>query len=462
MKRGPKTENKPPIIIESKPLYKTLVRVALPIALQSLIASSLNLVDNLMVGSLGEVELAAVGLSTQLFFVHFGVMFGFSSGSAAFMAQFWGKQDVPSIRKVAGFAVLICFGVSLLFFLPAFLTPESVLRLFTDIPEVIVIGRDFVKIAAISFLTIGITYPLSAALRATQQTSLPLKINAAALSINTILNFFLIFGNFGAPALGVKGAAIATATARILELALYLYFVFIRKNLIAGGPRKFFGWQKPLVARILITAIPVVINETMWSLGMATYNAAYGRIGVTEFAAVQASNTLNTLFILAIFSLGDAVLILVGQRIGMGQMDYAFALAKRLLRIGFFIGAVSGGLLILASQFIIRLFDFTPAGRHYALLIICIYGLFMPLKVYSGLNIVGTLRCGGDTRFAMCVEVGAVWLIGVPLVFFGALMLRLPVYFVVLMAQTEEIVKITLCRRRFLSGKWLNNLVRDI
>jgi putative MATE family efflux protein len=378
------------------------------------------------------------------------------------MAQFFGKQDMVSIRKVAGFAVLVCLGVSLLFFLPAVLAPERVLRLFTDIPEVIVLGKDFVRIAAVSFLTLSVTYPLSAALRATQQTSLPLKISAVALSVNTIVGFLLIFGNFGAPALGVKGAAVATASARILELLLYFYIVFVRKNRLAGRPREFFGWRRPLIVRILVTAVPVIINETMWSLGMATYNAAYGRIGVTEFAAVQASNTLSTLFTLAIFSLGDALLILVGQRIGMGQMDYAFALARRLLRIGLYIGVASGVLLILTSQFIIRLFSFTPAGQRYALLIICIFGVFMPLKVYSGLNIVGTLRCGGDTRFAMCAEVGAVWLIGVPLVFLGALYLRLPVYFVVLMAQTEELVKFVLCRRRFLSGKWLNNLVHDI
>jgi len=462
MRSGRKSEDKPTVIIETKGLYKTLARVALPIALQSLITSSLNLLDNLMVGSLGEVELAAVGLSTQLFFIHHGVMFGFSSGSAAFMAQFWGKQDVKSIRKVTGFAVLVCFSISLLFFLPAFFVPDRVLRLFTDIPEVIVLGKDFVRIAAVSFLTLGITFPLSTALRTTQQTSLPMKISAAIFSVNTFLGFTLIFGNFGAPALGVKGAAMATATARLLELTLYLYVIFIRKNILAGRPGDFFGWIKPLVVKILITATPVVINESMWSLGMATYNAAYGRMGVTEFAAIQASNTLNTLFILAIFSLGDALLILVGQRIGMGQMDYAFALAKRLLRIGLIIGATSGGLLILTSQFIIRLFSFTPAGQHYALLILCIYGIFMPLKVYSGLNIVGTLRCGGDTRIAMCIEVGVVWLIGVPLVFLGALYFKLPIYFVVLMAQAEEAAKFYLCRKRFLSKKWLNNLIHDI
>jgi len=455
-------ENKLSVKIESKSLYRTLARVALPIALQSLIASSLNLLDNLMVGRLGEVELAAVGLSTQLFFVHIGVMFGFASGSSAFMAQFWGKQDVASIRKVTGFAVLVCFGISMLFFLPAFFMPDKVLRLFTDIPGIILIGKDYIRVAALSFLTIGITFPLSAVLRTTQQTSIPLKISIVVFSTNTILNYILIFGSFGAPAMGVRGAAAATAIARTIELCLYFYVIFARKNLIAGKLGEFSGWHRPLVLRILATAVPVVINETMWSLGMAAYNAAYGRMGVTEFAAVQASNTLNTLFILAIFSLGDALLILVGQRIGMGEMEYAFALAKRLLRIGFCVGGASGVLLILTSQLIIRLFNFTPAGQQYALIIICIYGVFMPLKVYSGLNIVGTLRVGGDTRTAMFFEVGSVWLIGVPLVFFGALFLSLPIYIVVLMAQTEEVVKGIFCWRRFRSKKWLNSLIHDI
>lgn len=455
-------KNKQPVKIESKSLYRTLARVALPIALQSLITSSLNLLDNLMVGSLGEIELAAVGLSTQLFFVHISVMFGFASGSSAFMAQFWGKQDVKSIRKVTGFTVMVCFGISMLFFLPAFFIPNYVLRLFTDIPGVIDLGKDYVRIAAVSFLTLGITFPLSSVLRTTQQTSIPLKISIVVFSTNTLLNYILIFGSFGAPAMGVSGAATATAISRVIELILYFYIIFIRKNLIAGKLSEFTGWQRILILRILATAVPVVINETMWSLGMAAYNAAYGRMGVTEFAAVQASNTLNTLFILAIFSLGDALLILVGQRIGMGEMEYAFALAKRLLRIGFFVGVISGILLILTSQIIIRLFNFTPEGQRYALLILCIYGAFMPIKVFSGLNIVGTLRCGGDTRIAMIFEVGSVWLIGVPLVFLGALYLSLPIYFVVLMAQTEEVVKGILCLRRFRSKKWMKNLVHDI
>ena len=450
------------IVIESKSLYRTLRRVALPIALQSLIASSLNLIDTLMVGSLGEVELASVGLSTQLFFIHWGVLFGFSSGASAFMSQFWGVKDLQNIRRVLGFAVTFCFTIGMIFFIAATFFPEMVLRLFTDIPEAIEMGSGFLRRFALSFLTVSITVPCTAALRSTQQTQIPLYISMVVFSVNTLLAYLLIFGKFGLPAMGIMGAATAILIARTLELTLVLFVIFGKHNILAGPLKEFFSWRRILVVRVLTSALPVTVNETMWSLGMATYNAFYGRMGITEYAAIQASNTINQLFILAIFSLGDALLILVGQRIGMGQLDYAFALAKRLLGIGIKVGLISGSLLIISSRFIVQLFNFTDEGRYYMLWILAIYGCMMWLKVYGGLNIVGTLRCGGDTRFAMIVEVGCVWGIGVPLVFFGVFFTDLPVYLIVMMAQAEEFGKSLFCRRRFYSKKWLNNLIHDI
>lgn len=457
-----RSDQEPAVTIETKPLLKTLRRVALPIALQSLIASSLNLIDTLMVGSLGEVELASVGLSTQLFFIHWGVLFGFSSGASAFMSQFWGSKDLHNIRRVLGFAVTFCFGVGLVFFVAATFFPGNVLRLFTDIPEAIELGSRFLQRFAFCFLTVSITVPCTAALRSTQQTEIPLYISMVVFTVNTIMAYLLIFGKFGLPAMGAMGAATALITSRSLELVLVLYVIFARKNILAGPIKDFFSWRKILVARILSSALPVTVNETMWSLGMATYNAFYGRMGITEYAAIQASNTINQLFILAIFSLGDALLILVGQRIGMGQMDYAYELAKRLIRIGIIIGLISGSLLIISSRFIVYLFNFTEAGRSYMLWILAIYGCIMWLKVYGGLQIVGTLRCGGDTRFAMFTEIGCVWGIGVPLVFIGVFYTDLPVYLIVLMAQLEEVGKGLICRRRFYTKKWLKNLIQDI
>jgi putative MATE family efflux protein len=448
---------------ENASLTRTLLRVALPIALQSLIASSLNLVDNLIVGRLGETALASVGLSVQIFFVHWMVLFGFSSGAATFMAQFWGKRDLANIRRTVGVAVTCCFTVSLfLFFLPVMLMPERILGIFTDIPEVIEAGSDFVRINAITFLTVSFTVPFTSALRATQQTSIPLKISMFVFGMNTLLNYTFVYGNFGAPALGVRGSALATAVSRGMELCLILFVVFGKKNMIAGAAREFLRWNRTLFGKITGNALPTTLNETLWGLGASMYNAAYGRIGVTAFAAIQAGGTIQNLFILACFSLGDATLIIVGEKLGRGDLDDALSTARKIMKVCVSVGLVAGALLFAASRAIVLLFDLTPTGAEYARRILMIYSLFLVIKIFNATIITGVLRCGGDTKFAMFAEVGAVWCIGVPLAFIGALWLRLPVYYVVLLVHVEEFVKTFLMGYRFLSNKWVKNLVRDV
>jgi putative MATE family efflux protein len=440
-----------------------MLRVALPIALQSMIASSLNLVDNLIVGRLGETALASVGLSVQIFFVHWMVLFGFCSGAATFMAQFWGKRDLDNIRRTVGVAMVCCLTASLfIFFLPVMLMPERILGVFTNIPEVIEAGSDFIRINAITFLTVSITVPFTVALRATQQTSLQLKISIVVFGLNTLLNYTFVYGNFGAPALGVRGSALATAISRTIELCLVLLVVFGGKNMIAGKAREFFSWNKFLFGRILNNALPTTLNETLWGLGASMYNAAYGRIGITAFAAIQAGGTIQNLFIMACFSLGDATLIIVGEKLGRGDLAGAAATAKAIMRICVTVGLVAGALLFSASRGIVLLFDLTPAGAEYTRIILMIYSFFLVIKIANGTLITGVLRCGGDTKFAMFAEVGAVWLIGVPLAFLGALWLRLPVYYVVLLVHIEEFVKLLLIGSRFLTGKWVKNLVHDI
>jgi putative MATE family efflux protein len=415
-----------------------------------------------MVGRLGEMELASVGLSVQIFFVHWMVLFGFNGGASAFLAQFWGKQDLPNIRRTIGVTVTVCFSLSVCFFLPAILFPEAVLSIFTNIPEVVAIGRDYIRICAVCFLASGITVPFTAALRATGQTALPLKISVFAFGTNTFLNYLFIFGSLGAPQLGVRGAALATAIARLLELTLMLGVVFGGRNLIAGRVREFFSWKKELFLRIIGNALPTTANETLWGLGATMYNAAYGRIGVTAYAAVQAGATIQNLFSLACFSLGDAALIIVGAKLGRGEREEAFESAGRILRFGIVVGVLAGALMFGASRFLVRLFEFTPEGIHNLQIILMIYSAFLVVKIYNAIIITGILRCGGDAKFAMYAEVGCVWGIGVPLAFFGALYLHLPVYLSVLLVQMEELTKLSIMIRRFRSRKWVKNLVHDL
>ncbi|MBQ2677604.1 MAG: MATE family efflux transporter [Firmicutes bacterium] len=443
-------------------LYRALIKVALPIALQSLIGSSLNLVDNMMVGSLGEGPLAAVGVGVQIFLIFWMICYGFCSGCATFMAQFWGAKDLPHIRRTIGFAFTCCVTVGLIFTLVCFFAPGTIMRIFTNIPEIIQLGIPYVKVGSPCFVCIAVAVPFETALRATQQTHIPLFVSIIVFSSNTFLNYIFIFGHFGAPRLGVAGAALATTIARIIQVAAIIFVVFIRKNEISGRLPEFFGWQKKFVTRVIRNSLPTTFNEMLWALGFSMYVAAFARIGATEYAAVQASNTIQNLLQMAGFSIGDALLILVGQRLGEGKLDEAFGLAKRLLRIAVTVGIIFGGLLILIAKPVLRLFAFTPEGNQYAFYILIVYGATMVFTLYNGINITGVLRCGGDTRFAMLVDVGSVWCIGVPLAFLSALVFHWPIFFCVLAVKVEEITKCGILTYRFLSKKWVRNVIHNI
>lgn len=448
--------------IKNRDLMRMMGKLALPIAAQSLIGSSLSLIDNLMVGSLGELELNAVGVSVQLFFISWMLLFGFTSGTATFISQFYGVGDMKSIKKTTGFGLTVAGGIGLMFFFVGMAFPEYVLRIFTRFPEVIELGVVYIRTGAPCFLFLAITQPFTVALRATQQTKLPLYASVTALVLNTFLNYVLIFGKFGAPALGVQGAALATSISRFVEMSIILFIVFGRKNIVAGKFSEYFSYGKELAMRIVKNALPTTINETMWGLGTSLYVAAFARIGITAGAAIQACNTISNMFSLAAFSVGDAVLILVGQKLGEGKPELAYEMSKKMVVAGLIIGAIAGVGLIAAGEPLLSLFEFTEEGADAAMKILIIYGALMWLNLYNGIHITGTLRCGGDTRFAMFTEVGTVWMIGVPAAFITSLYFGWPVYFALLAVKSEELVKGIILTKRYLSKKWLNNVIKDI
>lgn len=439
-----------------------LGRIALPIALQSLIGSSLNLIDNLMVGSLGELELNAVGVSVQIFFIYWMIVYGFCSGGATFISQFFGVRDLDNIRRTVGFTLTLSVSTGILFFSAAMIFPEYILRIFTKFPEVIALGKSYVRIGSVTFLCIAVIQPFTIALRATEQTKLPLYASVTALATNTFLNYIFIFGKFGVPAMGIAGAALATVIARIIEMSLLLFFVFGRKNIIAGDFADFFGYGKELARRIFRNSLPTMINESMWGIGTSLYIAAFARIGIAAGAAIQACNTINNLFSMAAFSIGDAVLILVGQKIGEGKFELAYNISKKLLVIGITIGAAVGVCTVFFGESVLGLFDFTEEGAGYAMKILIVYGCTFWLHLYNGLHVTGTLRCGGDTKFAMFTECGTIWLIGVPMAFITSLYFKWPIYFAVLAVKSEEVIKGIILTKRYLTKKWLNNVIREI
>ena len=455
-----------PIIIDNKVLARQLVKIAIPIAIQGVISSTLNLVDNLMVGALGEVELAAVGVGAQLFMIHYLFLFGMTSGSATFLAQFYGTRDYKNIRKVVGLAMTICFVIGGLFFSVAFFFTEPFLHIYSNNAEVIALAKGYVRIQSLNFFFLAISTPLLTTFKATQKTTIPMVISFITFGSNTLMNYVLIFGKFGAPAMGVDGAALATALARVIELIITLTLACSSRGFInlrePGLFSSFFGWKRELVARVFRNSIPTTTNEVFWCIGTSLYVAAFSRIGVTAYAAYQASHSIEGIFSFAGFSIGDAALILIGEKLGEGKKEEAKVLARKLLVVGFVAGLVLGGMIILSAYPLVSLFALTKLGKVYAFRILIVYGSLLWLNLLNGINITGVLRGGGDTRFAAAAELSCIWCIGVPLAFLSALVWHLPIYLCVLAIRSSEVAEIIILMLRIRTGKWANTVITDL
>ncbi len=443
-------------------IRQKLIKLALPMSLEGFLSASADFVDTLMVSSLGEVSVSAVGLGTQLFFVQAMTLYGFSGGASTYMSQFWGSGNLPGIRKTLGTTVACSLTISIPLFLLVILMPARILGIFTNVDEVITAGAFYMLYRSPCLIIYSIRLPVIMALKSIQQVRIPVGANIAAIMLNVSLNYILIFGKLGAPQMGISGAALATTVSLTAELVLLFAGMIIVKSPLLQDAGSYFRLNKELTGRLIKNSVPTTINEMMWSGGMSAYNAAYGRIGVIASAAVQAADIVTHIFTKTIYSVGDASLIIVGEQLGRNEKDMAWKAAGKLLKINTLLGVIGGGILMAGAYPLSGIFGFAGESSAYLIALLCIYGLFMPLKVYNISIITGILRAGGDVKYAMATEVSAIWCVSVPLVFISALVLRFPVYIVALFAETEDIVKAVVLTRRFLSKKWINNKVKDI
>ena len=442
-------------LFRDRAFCSTLLKIAIPIILQNLISSSLNMVDTIMIGRIGTVELAAVGVASQFFFFNMVVLVGICSGYCIFIAQYWGKQDLIKIKHYLG--VILCYTTvaGLIFTTCGILYPEKIMNLFNHDPEVISIGATYIRILAVTTIFQGFTIGYGYASRSIENAFLPMIASLIALVTNTFLNYVLIFGKFGAPELGVTGAALATLFARILEMLLLLIYTYRKKTPLAVHlsemnlhPSFLFGDLK--------TVLPVMLNEMCWGLATVVYIAAYGRIDTDALASVQVAFTVQNLFIIFGFGVSGATATMVGNNIGRGLKKRAGLYAHRALFLCLCIGVVLTVLILLLAPVFLWLYDL-PSEKvtEDALLMIRILALTMPMKLVNMTMIMGILRAGGDVIFSLLSESCTMWFIGVPLAFFGAVILKWPVYMVFTLVIAEEIVKLILCLWRVFTNRWL-------
>ena len=443
-------------------LNRKLLSIASPIAVQGVVTATLTMVDNLMVGILGETELAAVGVGSQLFMVHYMLLFGVLSGSATFLAQFYGTRDMVNIRKVIGFAFTLLAVLGIFFFVLTNCLTDAVLSIYTGDPAVKSLAAAYLRINSWSFLLLAFSSPMEMAFKATQQVRLPMIVSAAVFVSNVFINYILIFGKLGFPELRVAGAAAGTLSARIIEVTLNMYFAFRKSNEFRGSIPSFFGWDPELIRRVIRNATPTTLNEFFWGFGQTMYVAAFNRIGTTAYAAYQAANSLFNIFNFASFSVGDAALILVGEKLGEGNKKYAWELSGHILKVAVKVGLVLGATVIVLSKPLSLIFNLSDQGKTYTFYILIVFGATMAIDLINGVLIAGVLRAGGDTRFTMLVECGSIWLIAVPLAFMSALVWHLPIHLALLMTRTESLIKVVILSSRYRSKKWMNTVIENL
>ena len=426
--------------------------------IQQFAFAMLNMLGVVFVGQKGEVAVAAVGLAGQLTFLLNLVHFGVISGAAMFTAQFWGRNDVSNLRRVLGLCLMIAFSTSLVFFSLSQFLPAQILNIYTKDTAVIALGTDYIRTFSWTFLFLAVTVSYGFVLRSTGIVKLPTMISVVALLISTFLSYALIFGKMGLPTLGIQGVAVAAVFARALECFALVVFCYARKTPVAATFRELTDFDVAFLGKVIKPMLPVILNELFWALGITTYNIIYGRMGTESYAAMNIVSTVEQLAFVIFAGISNATSVYVGNQIGAGKEDNAYVFAGRSLGIGITGGILMGLFLQVIKAPVLSLYNVSPEVIANAGNVINVMTFFLWVRVNNMTIVVGILRAGGDTRFSLFLDGIIIWLVGVPMAYFGATIMEFPVHLVYLCAMSEEATKWILGINRYFSRKWIHNL----
>lgn len=448
---------------KDRAFYKSLVVIAIPIALQNLITVMVSMMDTLMIGQLGENQLSATSIANQLWFILMVFCFGVSGGANVLIAQYWGKRDVPIIKRVQAITYKVGFCMSVVFALLAIFFPERFMSIFTTEQAVIECGAQYLRIIGFSYPLYAVTNIAVMTLRSVETVNISVLVYLTSLVVNTALNYVLIFGKFGAPALGVRGGAIATVCARAAEFLIAAGYVFFREQKIRFRLSDLLSKNRELYKKYAAISLPVTGNELIWALGASAVAVVIGRMGTSFVAANSIYTVLNQFVTVIMFGVGNAALTIVGNTIGAGEYELAKQRSVKLLVISIFLGALSAAVTLILSPFVISLYQISAETAGIAASISRVGALVVFFQSLAIVGMIGILRAGGDAKFVLICEASILWGIAVPLGALAGLVLKWPVWAVFLCLRCDEIIKVVIAVWRICGFKWLRDItvIRD-
>lgn len=436
-------------------LRKEIVRLALPIALQQFMTALVGACDAIMLGKLSQDAMSAVSLATQVTFVFNLFMFAFMAGENMFVAQYYGKGDYKGISQVFSLVTKICGCIAVVFLAGTLFFPEQLMRILTNEETLIVLGSEYLRVIGISYVFSGIAQIFLAIMKNCGAVNMSTLINGVMVILNIALNAVFIFGLSGFPKMGIKGAALATVLATVVQFLWSVGYVLCRIRAVKFSLR---SCEKKLFGRFWQKAVPLLINNLAWGIGFSMYSVIMGHLGTDAVAANGIANISKNLVVCFCLGLGNAGSIIVGNRLGADRLQEAKEVGETLTKTAIIAGIVSGLVLIALSPFITKMVDLTPTARGYLQKMLLISSYYIAGKSVNCMTIGGIFAAGGDSKFGMLCDSVTLWCIIVPLGCICAFILKLPVMVVYFVLNLDEIIKLPVVYKHYKKYKWIKNL----
>lgn len=435
-------------------LRKEIVRLALPIALQQFMTALVGACDAIMLGKLSQDAMSAVSLATQVTFVFNLFMFAFMAGENMFVAQYYGKGDYTGISQVFSLVTKICGCIAVVFLSGTLFFPEQLMRILTNEETLVVLGSEYLRVIGISYVFSGIAQTFLAIMKNCGAVNMSTLINGVMVILNIALNAVFIFGLSGFPKMGIKGAALATVLATVVQFLWSVGYVLCRIRAVKFSLR---SCEKKLFGRFWQKTVPLLINNLAWGIGFSMYSVIMGHLGTDAVAANGIANISKNLVVCFCLGLGNAGSIIVGNRLGADRLQEAKEVGETLTKTAIIAGIVSGLVLIALSPFITKMVDLTPTARGYLQKMLLISSYYIAGKSVNCMTIGGIFAAGGDSKFGMLCDSVTLWCIIVPLGCICAFILKLPVMVVYFVLNLDEIIKLPVVYKHYKKYKWIKN-----
>lgn len=440
--------------------YRQMIKLTIPIVIQNLLSAAVNSADVVMLNYVGQSSISAVSLAANYSNILFMFYYGLGTGASLLCAQYFGKNNLQAIHAVEGISLRFSIAISAIVALIAFFAPQYMMLLFTSDPELVSIGSSYLRIMGITYLCWGITEIYLALLRSIGRVTICMLLNILAFVLNVFFNAVFIFGLFGVPKLGATGVAIATAASRLIELIACVMVSIASKN-VKLKLSYMFVHSKVLLTDFVKLSLPALVNDVIWSIGFSMYSVILGHLGTDAVAANSLVTVVRNIGSVFCFAVASAGTILLGNIMGKGDLEKSKVYASRMLKMTIVTGILGGVIILAITPFVLNFASLNDTAMHYLKYMLLINSYYILGGAVNTALIAGIFRAGGDTKFGLICDTIDMWVYAVPLGFFAAFVLKLPVIWVYFLLCTDEFVKWPWVFRHYRQGKWAQNITRD-